>query len=164
MGFGAIAGGVLGAAGSIFGGLAASAAMRKAKEGIEQQKADNKNWYNNRYNEDVTQRADAQRMLTKAEQAIRERNKAAAGAQAVMGGTEESAAATKAANAQTAADATAQIVANGEQRKDNIEKEYREKDAQYQKQLNDLNVQKANAIGQAVKGVASAAGGMMGGM
>lgn len=96
---GSIAGGALGAAGSIFGGIKASKAMRRAKKNIEAQKQANQNWYDRRYNEDATQRADAQRILAKTEESIRNRNKQAAGAQAVMGGTDESTAAAKAANA-----------------------------------------------------------------
>jgi len=91
-------GAAIGAAGSIFGGIAASKAMRKMKANVEAQKKNNQDWFDRRYNEDATQRADAQRILTMTEESIKNRNKAAAGAQAVMGGTEESVAATKAAN------------------------------------------------------------------
>ena len=87
---GSIAGGALGAAGSIFGGISASKAMRRVKKNLQAQKEANQNWYDRRYNEDATQRADAQRILTQTEESIRNRNRQAAGAQAVMGGTDES--------------------------------------------------------------------------
>ena len=90
-------GAAIGAAGSIFGGISASKAMRKMKANVEAQKKANQDWFDRRYNEDATQRADAQRILTMTEESIKNRNKVAAGAQAVMGGTEESVAATKAA-------------------------------------------------------------------
>lgn len=150
-------GSIIGAAGSIFGGINASKAIKKIKANLEQQRKANQDWYDQRYNEDATQRADAQRILTKTEDAFRNRNKAAQGAAAVMGGTEESVAATKAANSQALADATSQIAANGEARKDQIEQTYQQNDRDIQSQLNDLEQKKAAAIGQAVQGVASAA-------
>lgn len=149
-------------AGSIFGGIAASKAMKKVKNNIEDQKRDNQNWYDQRYNEDATQRADAQRILTQTQEAIRNRNRQAAGTQAVMGGTEESVAAAKAANNQALADATAQIAVNAENRKDQIEQAYQQRDADLQNRLNDLEINKANAISQAVQGVGSAASGIAG--
>ena len=111
---GSLVGAGLSAVGSIFGGISASKAMKKVKKNLQAQKQANKDWYDRRYNEDATQRADAQRILTKTEESIRNRNQQAAGAQAVMGGTEESVAAAKAANNQALADATSQIAVNAE--------------------------------------------------
>jgi hypothetical protein len=147
----------VGAIGSIFGGISASKAMKKVKANIEQAQTDNQNWYDRRYNEDATQRADAQRVLTMTEESIKNRNKQAAGTQAVMGGTEESVAATKAANNQALADATSQIAVNAEARKDNIENQYLNTKSNLNQQLNNFEIGKAQAIGQAVQGVASAA-------
>lgn len=160
--FGSIAGAALGAVGSIFGGISASKAMKKVKSNLQSQKLENENWYNRRYNEDATQRADAQRILNKTEESIRNRNKQAVGAQAVMGGTEESMAATKEANNQALAEATSQIAVNAEARKDSIEQQYQANDAQLDDALNNMEVHKANAISQAVQGVSQAAGGMAG--
>lgn len=159
---GGIIGGTLGAAGSIFGGIKASKAMKRVKENIQAQQQANQNWYDRRYNEDATQRADAQRILTQTEESIRNRNRQAAGAQAVMGGTDESVAAAKAANAQALADATSQIAVNADNRKDQIEQAYQQRDAQLNAALNDLEVNKAKAISQAVKGVAEAGAGIVG--
>ncbi len=150
----------MGIGGAIFGGISASKAMKKVKSNLENQKLENENWYNRRYNEDATQRADAQRILNKTEESIRNRNKQAAGAQAVMGGTEESMAATKEANNQALAEATSQIAVNAEARKDSIEQQYQAKDAQLDDALNNMEINKAQAISSAVQGVASAAGGL----
>lgn len=160
--FGSIAGGALGAAGSIFGGISASKAMRRVKKNLQAQKQANQNWYDRRYNEDATQRADAQRILTQTEESIRNRNRQAAGAQAVMGGTDESTAAAKAANAQALADATSQIAAGAENRKDQIEQTYQQRDSQINEALNNLEINKAQAISQAVQGVAKAGAGIAG--
>ena len=114
---------------------------------------DNQNWYDRRYNEDATQRADAQRILTMTNENIRQRNQQAAGAQAVMGGTEESVAAAKAANNQALADATSQIAVNGERRKDQIEQQYMQTKSDLNDKLREIEVGKANAVSQAVQGV-----------
>lgn len=159
---GSISGGALGAAGSIFGGISASKAMRRVKKNLQAQKEANQNWYDRRYNEDATQRADAQRILTQTEESIRNRNRQAAGAQAVMGGTDESTAAAKAANAQALADATSQIAVNAENRKDQIEQTYQQRDSQINEALNNLEINKAQAISQAVQGVAKAGAGIAG--
>lgn len=159
---GSIAGGALGAAGSIFGGISASKAMRRVKKNLQAQKEANENWYDRRYNEDATQRADAQRILTQTEESIRNRNRQAAGAQAVMGGTDESTAAAKAANAQALADATSQIAVNAENRKGQIEQTYQQRDSQINEALNNWEINKAQAISQAVQGVAKAGAGIAG--
>ena len=136
--------------------------MKKVKKNLQAQKQANQDWYDRRYNEDATQRADAQRILTKTEESIRNRNQQAAGAQAVMGGTEESVAAAKAANNQALADATSQIAVNAEARKDQIEQTYQQRDAQINDALNNLEQQKAQAISSAVQGVAQAGAGIAG--
>lgn len=146
----------LGAVGSILGGISASKAMKHVEKNLQEQRRKNQDWYDRRYNEDATQRADAQAILTKTEESIRNRNKHAAGVQAVMGGTEESVAAVKAANNEALATATTNIAVNGEARKDAIESQYQQTDANIQQALNDLQQKKAANISQAIQGVAQA--------
>ncbi len=157
LGLGSLIGGAMKIGGSIFGGYKASQAMKEVKKNLDQQKRENQDWYDRRYNEDATQRADAQRVWQMTQDAIRERNRQAAGTAAVMGGTEEGVAATKAANASALADTAAQIAVAGANRKDNIENQYMTKKDSINKQLNDLQKQKANNIISAVNGVSSAA-------
>lgn len=149
LGLGSAIGGAIGIGAKIFGGIAASKAMKKVKENLEDQQQENQDWYDRRYNEDATQRADAQRVLTMTEESIRNRNRQAAGTQAVMGGTEESVAATKAANNQALADATSQIAVNGERRKDNIESQYMQTKSNLNQQLNNMEMNRAGQISQA---------------
>lgn len=151
-------GSALGAAGSIFGGISASMAMKKMQKNVEAQRQKNQSWYDRRYNEDATQRADAQRILTKTEESIKQRNRAAAGTAAVMGGTDESLAAAKQANNQALADATSQIAASADARKDNIEATYMQNDNAFQEQLNQIQQNKAQAVAGAVQGVTNMAG------
>lgn len=153
-------GAAVGAAGSIFGGISASKAMKKVKRNVEEQRRMNKDWYDRRYNEDATQRADAQAVLTRTEDSIRNRNRQAAGAQAVMGGTDESVAAAKEANNKALADATTAIAANADARKDAIEQQYQQNDRELANQLNQIERNKAQAVSQATQGLAQAASGM----
>lgn len=152
----------MGLASALYGGYTASQAMKKAKENVEQQQRENQDWYDRRYNEDATQRADAQRILQITNEQIKQRNKAAAGTAAVMGGTEESVAATKQANAQAMADAASQIAVAGEKRKDGIEQQYMAKKGELTDRLSEIEKQKAASVSQAVGGAASAAGNLAG--
>ena len=153
---GSLVGAGLSAVGGIFGGISASKAMKRVKANLQEQKRKNQDWYDRRYNEDATQRADAQRILTRTEESINNRNRQAAGVQAVMGGTDESVAAAKEANNQALAEATSQIAVNAEARKDQIESTYQQRDAQLNEALNNMEIGKAQAIGQAVQGVTQA--------
>ena len=163
---GALIGAGLGAATSLYGMYQASQAAKKANEmenaNYMKQSEENQNWFDRRYNEDATQRADAQRVLTITQDAIRQRNKAAAGANAVSGGTEESLAETKAANAQAVADATSKIAVAGEARKDNIEEQYRQRKAQLDDSHTRYGVgieqQRAQNIVNAANGAGNAVG------
>ena len=153
-------GSAIGAASAIFGGVSASKAMKKVQRNVEAQRQKNQDWYDRRYNEDATQRADAQRILTMTEESIKNRNRQAAGSAAVMGGTDESVAAAKAANNRALADATSQIAAAADARKDNIEATYMQNDNAFNEQLNQIEMDKTQAIGQAVQGVADFASSM----
>ena len=115
---GSIIGGALKIGSAIYGGRQAAKAAREKEKNLQNQIQQNEDWYNRRYNEDATQRADAQRLITLTEEALKKRNKAAQGMAAVMGSSTEAVAAEKAASAQALADMTGQIVANNEARKD----------------------------------------------
>lgn len=119
---------------SIFGGISANKQKKKRLAAINKAQRENRNWYNRRYNEDATQRADAQRMLTRTNDAIKKRTKAAYGRKAVVGGTDAALASTQQANAEAMGNAMSNIVTNAEARKDNIEAQYRERDQQLEAQ------------------------------
>lgn len=171
-------------ASSIYGGIKSSQAANKQKRYLEdtmrqqerdynRRKSELQNWYDRRYNEDSTQRADAQRVLQITADKIKERNRAAEGRAAVTGGTEESVAATKAANAKALSDAASRIAAAGEARKDSVEQQYmRSRDALEDRQMSNvaasnaqlgaLEAQKAQSIANAAMGVGSALGSLAG--
>lgn len=143
---GAIAGGLLSLGSSIYGGWQANKASKKANQMIEDMKTENQSWYDRKYNEDATQRADAQNLLRLTEENIKKRNRQASGTNAVIGGSTETAAAMKEANNQALANTTASIVAGNEARKDAIEQQYQQnKNALTQQQVA-VEQQKANNI------------------
>lgn len=131
--FDSIAGAALGAAGGIFGGAASSGTLnkgyREAMASIDRQGAANKAWYEKRYNEDATQRADAQRLLQMTEESIRKRNEQARGRQAIAGGTPEALAAEKSANNAALAKTMSAINADAVADKQHVEDSYRSQEA-----------------------------------
>lgn len=154
---GSIIGGAMKLGGSIFGGIKASREAKKQQKMLDAQKAENQAWYNRRYNEDGTQRADAQRLLTNTQDLLRRQTKAAQGANAVTGASTEAVAAQKAANNQALASATSTIAAASDARKDNIEQQYQTNNNALADKQMQISRQKQNAITQAVQGVAGAA-------
>ena len=124
---------------------------------IAQQQRENQAWYDRTYNADPTKRADTVRLLTQMQEQIKNRNKAAKGRQAVMGGTEDSTTAVKEANNKTLADTTSQIVAANDARKDNIEQQYMNRKNQLQNQQMGMEAEKAADTANAVAGVAGTA-------
>ena len=95
-------------------------------------------------------------MLNYTAEQIKKRNKAAAGTQAVMGGTEESVAAEKQANSSAMAETASRIAAAGASRKDNIDQTYlqgmqgiaNQRLAQKDK-MSDLELQRAGQLSSA---------------
>lgn len=124
---------------------------------LAQQEKENQAWYDRKYNEDPTKRADTVRLLTQMQEQIKNRNKAAKGRQAVMGGTEDSTTAVKEANNKTLADTTSQIVAANESRKDAIEGQYQERKDAIQKKRMGLEAEKAAGVASVAAGVAGTA-------
>lgn len=152
-------GGIGGFASGILGGLGRNKALKKMQKAIEQQKRENQDWYDRRYNEDFTQRADAQRLLQMTEDRIRKSNQAAAGTAAVMGGSDESIAAEKAANANAVANVASQINAAAEQQKQSIEDRYMQRKNMLNDALMQLKGKKKSAWDIGADAIAGAAEG-----
>lgn len=154
---GSLIGAGLGVASSIFGGISARKARQKQERMLAQQEQENQAWYDRKYNEDPTKRADTVRLLTQMQEQIKNRNKAAKGRQAVMGGTEDSTTAVKEANNKTLADTTSQIVAANESRKDAIEGQYQARKDAIQNKRMGLEAEKAAGTASVAAGVAGTA-------
>ena len=163
LGLGSILGGVAGALGGLFGGIGKNKALNGMANSIGAMQSDNQNWYDRRYNEDATQRADAQRILTMTEDAIKRRNRAAAGTAAVMGSTQEAVAAEKEANNKMLADTMSNIAAAGERRKDAIEQQYLARKNALAEQLAGVRAQKKSALDIASDTIGGGASGILSG-
>ena len=151
-----IAAALIGAAGSILGNVLQRQAQKRAyarqQEQLDAERADNAAWYNRRYYEDATQRADTQRALTRAREALLASSRAASGHAVMSGSTNAAAAAAKEANNKAYADIVSQAAAAAETRKDKVEDAYlaqQRKLDESQRTLDNTNDQaNANAIGQ----------------
>lgn len=158
VGIGSLVGGAMKVVGAVGGHIAARKAAREQNKRLDEQMQENQDWYDRRDNEDATQRADAQRLLTMTEEAIKNRNRQAAGAAAVMGGTTESVAAAKAANNAALADTVSSIAANAANRKDAVEQQYMTNKGNIVDKQNAVSNAKAQSITQAIENVANVAG------
>lgn len=149
---------IIGAAGAlgsaIFGGIKSAQANRKAQQLIQQQRDDNRRWYNTKMNQDYTQRVDVQNAITRQRELLDEQIKRANARQVVGGGSEESAALAKEAANKSVADATADIAAAGANYKDQVEQQYRAQDAQLnQQQIQNYQQQAQQSAAAASQGV-----------
>ena len=143
--------GAAGALGSaIYGAVKSSKANNQARRLIQQQRDDNRRWYDIKMNQDYTARADVQRAINKQRELLDEQIKRANARQVVGGGSDESAAIAKEAANKSVADATADIAAAGANYKDRVEQQYREQDAA-------LNQQQAQSYQQQAAQTAQAA-------
>ena len=144
--------GTAGALGSaIYGAVASSKANNQARKLIQQQRDENKRWYDTKMNEDYTQRTDVQRAITKQRELLDEQLKKANARSIVGGASDEATALAKDSANKSVAEATADIAAAGADYKDKVEKEYRANDAA-------LNQQQAQSYKEQAKESAAAAG------
>lgn len=143
--------GAVGALGSaIYGAVASSKANNKARRLLQQQRDENRAWYDIKRNQDYTQRADVQNAITRQRELLAEQIKSANARQVVGGGSDEAAAMAKEAANKSVADATADIAAAGVNAKDQAEAQYRATDAA-------LNQQQAQSYQQQAAQAAAAA-------
>lgn len=159
----AIIGAVAGLAGTGMNALLGAAERRRQQRMLADEERKNRLWYDRHYNEQGRETAVGQRMLEKMREAQRERMSSVAGRSAVMGGSGAVAAAESAAANKAIGDTVGQLDANQEARRDRIEQQYRQRDAQISAQRANLSAQQqanlANAATQAsVIGAQIAAG------
>ena len=120
-------GAILGAATSVASGIAGGIKARRAERKYKKEMADlqkkQQDWYNQKANEDYTQRADVQRLLNSSKDAAINQLNQQAGRSIVSGGTEESMMAARQAANQGIADATANIAAQASAYKDAVDQQ-----------------------------------------
>ena len=157
-----IIGGVGALGGAIYGAIASSKNNAKARALIQEQRDDNKNWYNTRMAEDYTQRSDAQAILNKQRDLLQEQYKQARATNVVAGGTDESLALQKAAANSAMAQTSSDLAANAASYKDNVEQQYRQQDAALNQQQAQTYQQQAQQAAQAASQVVNAGTSLMG--
>ena len=157
-----IAGAAAALGGAIIGGIKSAKANNQARRLLQQQRDENRRWYDTKMNQDYTQRADVQNAITKQRELLDEQLKRANARSVVGGASPESAALEKEAANKSVADATADIAAAGANYKDQVEQQYRSNDAALnQQQIQNYQTQAAQTA-QAASQVVNAGMGLIG--
>jgi hypothetical protein len=149
---------------AIYGGIKSSQANKRAMEMIQNQREENKKWYDQKITEDYLQRSDVQNVLRKQRELLNEQYQRARATNVVAGGTDEALALQQQAANETVGDTMANIAANATDYKENVEQQYRTQDAALNQQLAGIEQEKAKSIAQAASQVGSAASGLMSGL
>ena len=166
---GQIIGAGLQAGSAIYGAIKSSQANKKAMELLQNQRNENKKWYEQRMAEDYTQRADVQNVLRKQKEMLSEQYKRARATNVVAGGTDEALVLQQREANEILGDTTANIAAQSEAYKEGIENQYREREgelaqqeiANYQNQAQAISTA-AGQVGSAVSGLANGIDGALG--
>ena len=133
-------------AGAIGGAVKSAQYGNQARKLIDDERRENRRWYDRRMSEDYTMRSDAQALLKRQRELLEEQYNRARKTNVVAGGTDESLALQKQAANKSLADTMTNIASNASAHKDNIEAQYRAQDAALnQQQAADLKQQSANA-------------------
>lgn len=139
--------------GSIIGAIAGVSSANKQAQALNNEDAKNKEWYDRRYNEDITQRAENQQAINQMKDTMLNYGRTSAGAAAVGGASASSLANEKAAMNNALAQTTGNIAAAGAAQKDSIESTYMARDAQISNAKLDAEKAKAQAIAKAGEGL-----------
>lgn len=149
---------VAGIGSSIFGTASAARQARKQSRLLDQREKENQELYDRRYNEDVTQRSEAQAYLNRMRSALAERSRALRGSQAVGGVSDEAVALQKEAQTNAMANYAARLASTVSSRRDKLEEAYQNrKDAIADARMN-IAANKAAQTQLAVSGLAQAIG------
>lgn len=153
------------AAASVAGGIAKTVSARRQQRelqrNLDRQKAENRAWYDRRYNEDQLQRSENRALLEQARKRLMQSSKAAAGTAAVMGSSNAVAAAQKEANNEAYTGLVSSVASNASARRDAVEDKYLARknalDARQDDVTNARYAANQAAIDTAVAGVQGAA-------
>lgn len=161
---GAIIGAAAQIGSSIYGAVKSSQANKQAQAMIQNQRDENRAWYNQKMAEDYMQRSDVQNVLRKQRELLNEQYQRARATNIVAGGTDESLALQQQAANKTMGDTMADIAAGASAYKDSIEQQYRAKDDAINQQLIGVQQAKAQSIANAAGQVGSAVSGLVTGI
>ncbi len=155
-------GGVAALGSAIYGGIKSAKANNKARDLVQQQRRDNKAWYNVRMAQDYTQRADVQAAIKRQRELLNEQYQRARATNVVAGGTDEALALQQQAANKSLSDTMTDVAAQGAAYKDNVEQQYRAQDAALNQQQAQSYQQQAAQAAQAASQGVNAGMGLMG--
>lgn len=142
--------------GAAINAIANARAYRNQMKNLRRQERENQNWYDRRYNENATERADSVALNEQAKQHFAEAMARHQGTAAVMGGTNAQLAAEKNAEAAGYAGIQAQRQQLADTRKDTIENKFMANKTAIQDKMNALEAQRAQGIQAATSQMAQA--------
>lgn len=143
--------------GSTIYGLAESKRMNDAAQAeLDSRRNENKQWYNQKMNEDYMMRSDVQNVLRKQRELLNEQYQRARATNIVAGGTDESLALQQQAANKTLGDTMSDIAANASNYKDNVEQQYRAQESSLSQQQQQIYSDRANAVASAASQAAGA--------
>ena len=149
---------------SIYGAIESSQANKRAQQMIQNQRSENRKWYEQKMAEDYMQRSDVQNVLRKQRELLNEQYQRARATNIVAGGTDESLALQQQAANDSMGDTMANIAANAASYKEGVENQYRAQDAALNQQQIGIEQANAQAIAQAAGQMGSAVGGLVTGI
>lgn len=147
--------------GAVANGILGAKSAAKQRRMINEQRDKNQAWYDRRYNEVGTERADAKAALTAMRDAQTQRMANAAGRSAVMGGSSNQAAIEKQSANNAIGNTISGINAGAESRKAGIENQYMQQDNKFADALLKNEQQRQQNISGAVTTAGNAAAGMV---
>ena len=149
---------------SIYGAVKSSQANKRAEAMLQNQRDENRKWYDQKMTEDYMQRSDVQNVLRKQRELLNEQYQRARATNIVAGGTDESLVLQQQAANEAMGDTMADIAANAADYKDSKENQYRAQDAALNQQQIGVEQAKAQSIAQAAGQVGSAVSGLVSGV
>ena len=144
-----IIGGVASLGAAIYGGIKSGKYNRKAEQLIQNQRDDNKRWYDIKMSQDYTQRSDVQAAIKRQRELLDEQYKRAKATNAVMGGTDEALALQKQAANKSLSNTMTDVASQASEYKEGVENQYRHQDAALNQQQAQNYQQMAAATAQA---------------
>ena len=147
---------------AIYGGVKSSIANNKARQLIDQQRNDNRKWYEIQMARDYTQRSDVQAAITRQRELLKEQYDRARATNVVAGGTDASLVAQQQAANKSLSDTMTDIASQASSYKDKIEQQYRAQDAALNQQRAASYQQQAAQTAQAASQAVNAGIGLVG--
>lgn len=135
---------------SLYGGAAAADEARKAQRLLARKEAEEKAWYDRRYNQRYLDTEAGQNLIRKATEIQRRNNQRAEGAARVAGATTSAVAKAKEQGNKVMGDTIANIAANDTARRDNV-------DLQHRSMMNNITNQRIGVHNQQAANITNAA-------